>query len=39
VKLHFSYERFLANEIRAAFRFIGSPIWFKVRARNKKRAE
>jgi GTP-binding protein len=38
VKLHFSYERFLANEIRAAFRFIGSPIWFKVRARNKKRA-
>jgi GTP-binding protein len=39
VKLHFSYERFLANEIRRAFRFIGSPIWFKVRARNKKRAE
>ena len=37
VKLHFSYERFLANEIRAAFKFIGSPIWFKVRARNKKR--
>ena len=39
VKLHFSYERFLANEIRAAFKFIGSPIWFKVRARNKKRAD
>ena len=39
VKLHFSYERFLANEIRAAFKFIGSPIWFKVRARNKKKAE
>ena len=39
VKLHFSYERFLANEIRAAFKFIGSPIWFKVRARNKKRTE
>jgi GTP-binding protein len=39
VKLHFSYERFLANEIRATFKFIGSPIWFKVRARNKKRAE
>jgi GTP-binding protein len=39
VKLHFSYERFLANEIRATFRFIGSPIWFKVRARNKKKAE
>lgn len=37
VKLHFSYERFLANEIRAAFKFIGSPIWFKVKARNKKK--
>ncbi len=36
VKLHFSYERFLQNLIREAFRFIGSPIWFKVRARNKK---
>ncbi len=36
VKLHFSYERFLENQIRASFRFIGSPIWFKVRARNKK---
>jgi GTP-binding protein len=36
VKLHFSYERFLANEIRGAFKFIGSPIWFKVKARNKK---
>jgi GTP-binding protein len=37
VKLHFSYERFLANEIRASFKFIGSPIWFKVKARNKKK--
>jgi GTP-binding protein len=39
VKLHFSYERFLANEIRGTFKFIGSPIWFKVRARNKKKSE
>jgi GTPase len=39
VKLHFSFERFLANQIRAAFGFIGSPIWFKVRPRNKKKAE
>jgi len=39
VKLHFSYERFLANEIRDTFKFIGSPIWFKVRARNKKKPE
>jgi GTP-binding protein len=38
VKLHFSYERFLANEIRDTFKFIGSPIWFKVKARNKKKA-
>ncbi len=36
VKLHFSYERFLANQIRESFGFVGSPIWFKVRARNKK---
>jgi GTP-binding protein len=39
VKLHFSYERFLANEIRGTFKFIGSPIWFKVKARNKKKKE
>ena len=39
VKLHFSYERFLANEIRDTFKFIGSPIWFKVKARNKKKTE
>jgi GTPase len=39
VKLHFSYERFLANEIRDTFKFIGSPIWFKVKARNKKKAD
>jgi GTP-binding protein len=34
VKLHFSYQRFLENQIRAAFGFIGSPIWIKNRARN-----
>jgi GTP-binding protein len=39
VKLHFSFERFLVNQIRDSFGFIGSPIWFKVRARNKKKAE
>ena len=33
VKLHFSYQRFLENQIRDAFRFIGSPIWIKNRAR------
>ena len=39
VKLHFSFERFLENQVRAAFGFEGSPIWFKVRARNQKSAE
>jgi GTP-binding protein len=39
VKLHFAFERFLANQIRAAFGFIGSPIWFKTRPRNKKKPE
>jgi len=34
VKLHFAYQRFLENQIRAAFGFIGSPIWIKNRARN-----
>jgi GTP-binding protein len=38
VKLHFSYERFLENQIRDAFGFAGSPIWFKVRARNASKA-
>lgn len=33
VKLHFSYQRFLENQIRAAFGFVGTPIWIKNRAR------
>ena len=33
VKLHFSYERFLENQIRHAFGFVGTPIWIKNRAR------
>jgi GTP-binding protein len=36
VELHFSYQRFLTNQIREAFGFEGSPIWFKIRARNAK---
>jgi GTPase len=39
VKLHFSYERFLENQIRDAFGFAGSPIWFKVRARNAPKTD
>ena len=34
VKLHFSYQRFLENQIRQAFGFMGTPIWIKNRARN-----
>jgi GTP-binding protein len=36
VKLHFSYERFLENQIREAFGFEGSPIRFKIRARKPR---
>ncbi len=35
VKLHFSYQRFLENQIRKAFGFEGSPIWIKSRAHSK----
>jgi len=34
VKLHFSYQRFLENQIREAFGFVGTPIWIKNRARD-----
>jgi GTP-binding protein len=37
IKLHFSFERFLENQIREAFGFKGTPIWFKVRPRNEKK--
>jgi GTP-binding protein len=37
IQLHFSFERFLENQIREAFGFKGTPIWFKVRARNAKK--
>ncbi len=39
IKMHFSFERFLGNQIREHFGFIGSPIWFKIKARNKKKQE
>jgi len=35
VPLHFSYERFLQNQLRDAFGFEGSPIWIKARPRKK----
>ncbi len=34
VKLHFSYQRFLENQIRRTFGFVGTPIWIKNRARD-----
>jgi GTP-binding protein len=36
---HFSYERFLTNQIREAFGFEGTPIRLQVRARRGKPAE
>jgi GTPase len=39
VKLHFAFERFLENQIREAFGFKGTPIWFKVRPRNAARSQ
>jgi GTP-binding protein len=37
IQLHFAFQRFLENQIRAAFGFEGTPIWFKVRARNAEK--
>ncbi len=34
IQLHFAFQRFLENQIRHAFGFEGTPIWFKIRARN-----
>jgi GTP-binding protein len=39
IKLHFAFERFLENQIRASFGFKGTPIWFKVKARNAEKKE
>jgi GTP-binding protein len=34
---HFSYERFLVNQLRESFGFFGSPIRMEVRARERRR--
>jgi GTP-binding protein len=39
IQLHFSFVRFLENQIREAFGFKGTPIWFKVKPRNEKKDE
>ena len=35
-RFHFSYQRYLRNQLREAFGFEGSPIWLKVRARREQ---
>jgi len=35
--LHFSYRRYLTNQLREAFSFEGVPILFKAKAKNEKR--
>lgn len=37
--LHFSYERFLENQVRAKFDFIGTPIRFIQRLRKREKRE
>ncbi len=37
MKLHFAFERFLENQIREAFGFKGTPMWFKVKERQGTR--
>ena len=34
-ELHFSYERFLVNQLRESFGFEGTPIRLKIRKRNR----
>ena len=34
-RFHFSYERYLRNQLRGAFGFEGSPIRIKARARRE----
>jgi GTP-binding protein len=36
VDLHFSYQRFLENQIRESFGFTGTPIWIKPRPKERK---
>lgn len=36
-KLHFSFERFIANRIRERFSFLGTPIIIKQRVRRRRR--
>ncbi len=33
--MHFSYERYLENQLRKSFGFKGNPVWFLLRPKNK----
>ena len=35
-ELHFSYERFLKNQLREKFGFLGTPIRLQIRKRKRK---
>jgi GTP-binding protein len=35
--MHFSYERFLENQLRAKYAFIGTPVRFVQRLRKRER--
>ena len=37
--LHFSYERFLKNQLRESFNFVGTPIQLRVRASRRPRGK
>jgi GTPase len=38
-KLHFSYERFLENQLREKYGFLGTPLKITVRKRSAVRAD
>ena len=38
-EFHFSYERFLVNQLREEFGFVGSPIRVHVRKRGREKKE
>jgi len=34
--MHFSYERYLENQFRKNYGFVGTPIWIMLRDKNKE---
>lgn len=37
--MHFSYLRYLENQVRAAYGFEGTPIWFSLRKRDSEKRD